>query len=488
LAGRNVGNPLVAAVFERNISMTPSRNWASISFRLLAFLTLGVLSVALVIQTGVWKYARFWTNANASPPSRPPGSIRNGTEPLSENTVGQEATPFWPQWRGPHRDDVSLEKGLLRTWPSGGPKLLWTFDNAGLGYSGPAIVGNRLYTLGAYAGNEYIYAIDAATGGELWSAEIGPVFINGWGDGPRSTPTVDGTRLYALGARGILTCVEVANGKKTWSVNFQNDLGGKLPGWGYTESPLVDGDRVVCTPGGAQGTLVALDKKTGKVIWRSTSLQDPAAYSSIIVAEVGGLRQYIQMTSQGVVGVAANDGRLLWRSDLARNGTAVIPTPIFRNGFAYVTSGYGAGCGLLKLTPEAQGTQAEKIYGNTVMKNQHGGVVLVGDHVYGYSDNRGWMCQTFQTGEMASESKAISRGSVTFADGQLYCYGEDEGTVVLVEAGPSGWTEHGRFELPRKTGQQRKSGQIWTHPVIANGRLYLRDQDLIFCYDLRDSK
>ena len=192
------------------------------------------------------------------------------------------------------------KKAYCALGPPGGPKLLWTFDNAGLGYSGPAIVGNRLFTLGAYAGKEYVYAIDASTGGELWSAEIGPVLTNGWGDGPRSTPTVDGTRLYALGAQGILICAEVANGKKVWSVDFQNELGGTLPGWGYTESPLVDGDKVVCTPGGAQGSLAALDKQTGKVIWRSTSLKDSAAYSSIIVAEVGGLRQYVQMTSRGV--------------------------------------------------------------------------------------------------------------------------------------------------------------------------------------------
>jgi outer membrane protein assembly factor BamB len=395
----------------------------------------------------------------------------------------------WPQWRGPNRDEISVEKGLRKSWPNGGPPLLWRFDAAGVGFSGPAVVGDRLYTLGAVGDDEHVLAIDAKSGKQVWSSAIGPTFINGWGDGPRGTPTVDGEFLYAIGGQGNLVCVETASGKKRWSVSLPQDLGGQMmSGWGYTESPLVDGDKVVCSPGGSQGTLAALDKKTGAVIWRSRGLTDAAAYSSMIVAEVGGIRQYVQMTSAGVAGVAARDGTPLWHSSQAVNGTAIIPTPLFHDGYVYVTSGYHAGCALVKLVPDSHGLRAETVYSNKTMVNQHGGVVRVGEFVYGYSDGEGWVCQEFKTGRRVwAERRKLGKGSLTYADGHLYCYSENDGTVVLIEATPAGWHESGRFTIPVQTSQPRKSGQIWTHPVVANGRLYLRDQDLIYCYGISAS-
>jgi outer membrane protein assembly factor BamB len=394
----------------------------------------------------------------------------------------------WPQWRGPDRTDISKETGLLATWPSDGPPLLWTIRDAGIGYSGVAVVGDRLYSLGAFDDKSHVYALDVGSGKRLWSTPLGPAFENAFGNGPRSTPTVDGDVLYALGGQSELICVELAGGKKRWSVNLKRDLGGQMmTGWGYCESPLIDGDKLICSPGGARGTLAALDKRTGKVLWRSTGLRDRAAYSSPIVTEVGGVRQYVQQTGDAVVGVAAADGALLWRHPRPEYRTAVIPTPIAFNGHVYATSGYGAGCDLIRLDPDGRGV-AGVPFSNKNMVNHHGGVVLVGEHFYGYSDGKGWVCQDAKTGEIVwAERHKLGKGSVTFADGHLYCFSENEGTVVLVEATPGGWKEKGRFTIPEETSRRSQRGKIWTHPVVANGRLYLRDQDLLFCYNVKGS-
>jgi outer membrane protein assembly factor BamB len=410
--------------------------------------------------------------------------------------VSAASAADWPQWRGPNRDDVSKETGLLKSWPKNGPPLLWTFKDAGIGFSGPAVVGDRLYTMGAREDTEYLFALDTATGKEVWATKLGPRFKNPYGDGPRSTPTVDGDWLYVFSpgevaernSQGELVCLEKATGKIKWQHEVKKDFGGQqMSVWGYSESPLIDGDHLIFTPGGKQGTLAALDKKTGEVVWRSKELTDAAAYSSVVIAEVGGVRQYIQQTGQAVVGVAAKDGKLLWRQAKPVFRTAIIPTPIVHGDNVYVTAGYGVGCDLFKLTPVSAGTKAERIYDADTRKtveNKHGGVVLVGEHVYGWTDaDRGkWVCQELKTGKIVWESKALGRGSVTYAEGMLYCYSEADGTAVLAEASPAGWKEHGRFKIPEK----KKPGSIWTHPVVANGKLFLRDQELLYCFDIRD--
>jgi outer membrane protein assembly factor BamB len=392
----------------------------------------------------------------------------------------------WPQWRGPDRNDVSKETGLLREWPKDGPRLLWTFKDAGVGFAGIAVVGDRLYTMGAEGKTEYLYALDLNSQKKLWSVEVGPLFVNGWGDGPRGTPTVDGDLVYAIGGNGDLVCVRADKGEKVWSHGLRTELSGQMmSGWGYTESPLVDGDHVLATPGGKKGTVAAFDKKDGKLVWRSADFTDPAAYSSLIPCEIGGIRQYVQMTGQGVAGVAAKDGKLLWHYAKTA-GTAAIPTPLFADNCVYVTSGYGSGCALVKLVPQGDGIKAEEVYKNKSMTNQHGGVVLVDGYLYGFSDGPGWVCQDFKTGEQTWTSRKLGKGSVVYADGHLYCYSEGDGTCALVEANPKEWKEAGRFKIPQQTNVPRKGGHIWTHPVIAHGKLYLRDQDLIFCYDVKN--
>ena len=400
----------------------------------------------------------------------------------------------WPQFRGPNRDDVSKETGLIKTWTKDSPPpLVWTFDKGGAGFSGPAVVGDRLYTMGSddpdQGKDEYVFCLSTKDGTELWRTPVGTAagrYNFGYGNGPRSTPTVDGDRLYALGAKGDLLCLTLAKGEKVWHKNLVSDLGGGIPGWGYAESVLIDGDHLICTPGGGKGTLAALDKKTGEVVWRSSGLTDGAQYASPIIAEVGGVKMYVTMTKAGVVAVRAKDGKFLWRNSAGANGTAVIPTPVFDGENVFVTSGYGSGCGLIKLTADSSGgVTATEVYRSKLMVDQHGGVVRLGDYIYGHSDRGGWLCIEYKENrdKPVWDSGKLGKGSILYADGSLYCYSEGNGTLAKIKATPDGWEEQGRFTIPKRT--KIRGGAVWTHPVIANGKLYLRDKNYIFCYDVK---
>jgi outer membrane protein assembly factor BamB len=387
----------------------------------------------------------------------------------------------WTGWRGPNREDISHESDTLKKWPDDGPKLLWLFQDAGVGYSGFAIVGETLYTMGSRNDVETLIALNAVDGKEKWATPIGPRLENNWGDGPRDTPTVDGDRVYALSAPGELVCCQTSDGSILWKASLTADFGGQVPNWGYTESVLVDENKVICTPGGEKGTLLALDKMTGAPIWQTKGLTDTAHYSSVIVVVDHGRREYIQLLEKQLVGVDAATGEVLWTTPWSGK-TAVIPTPIYRDGYVYITSGYGAGCKMIQL----KDGKPVIVYENHHMKNHHGGVVLVGDYLYGYSDGVGWLCQDFKTGEKVwSDKESLGKGSLTCVDGMLYLMSEDTGEVVLIEASPGGWKEHGRFTLEPKTKLRKPAGKIWTHPVVANGRLYLRDQELVFCFDVK---
>jgi outer membrane protein assembly factor BamB len=404
------------------------------------------------------------------------------TSLLTTGSLFAAAPSFdWVQWRGSLRDGVSKESGLLKQWPTDGPEKLWSFTQAGLGYSGFSVAAGRLYTLGTRDGGEILICLDATKGTELWTAKLGSILTNGWGDGPRGTPTIDADRVYALGGDGTLVCAQTKDGKELWRQTMK-ELGGKTPGWGYTESVLIDGDRVVCTPGGDQGAIAALDKKSGKILWQSKDFTDPAQYASIVPAEIQKQPQYVQLTMQSIVGISPKDGTVLWRQAFPGK-TAVIPTPIVRGNFVYVAAGYGVGCMQIEI---GEGNQPRVVYENKVMKNHHGGVILVGDHLYGYSDGPGWVCQDWKTGEQVwAEKKALGKGAVAYADGMLYCLAENDGSLVLAEASPEGWSEKSRFKLDPQTTIRNPQGRIWTHPVVSNGRLYLRDQDLIHCYAVK---
>ena len=404
-------------------------------------------------------------------------------------TVSVAVAKDWPQWRGPDRNDISKETGLKQDWKKDAPKLLWTNREVGRGFSGTSVVGDKIYTLGCRnEEKDFVICIDAKTGKELWSTHFANFNNYDRGGGPRGNATVVDGMLYAIGPKGDIVAVDAEKGTIIWQKEFNKDLGGKLmSGWGYSESPLVDGDHVICTPGGAKGTLVALNKKTGEVVWRSKDLTDDAAYSSIIAAEIGGVKQYITLTKNATVGVAAKDGKLLWRE--VNNGfkIAVIPTVVVSGEYVFATAGYGAGCDLIKITGTGNSLKSEKVYSNKNMANHHGGVVLLKDHLFGYGDGHGWTCLNFKTGDIVWEDKSkqvIGKGAITYADDRLYCFGESDGALAIIEPSTEGWKERGRLELPEKTKLPRKGGQIWTHPVIANGKLYLRDLDLLFCFDI----
>jgi outer membrane protein assembly factor BamB len=389
--------------------------------------------------------------------------------------------PFdWPQWQGPKRNALCRETGLLKSWPKSGPPLLWKCNNSGAGFVTPSVAAGRIFLMGDIDKTEYIICLSEKNGDELWKTATGPVRSNGGGyPGPRCTPTVDGEWLYALGLNGDLVCARAADGQERWRKDLRKHFSGSPGGWGYTESPLVDGDKLLVTPGGKKNSMVALDKTTGNLIWSAQVPEgDGAGYSSIIVAEIDGQRQYVQFLSRGVVGIAAVDGKFLWRYNKPANGTANISTPLVVDDMVFASSDYGTGGGLVKISRTKRRIGADEVYFTKQMKNHHGGMVLL--HGYLYGANSGQLCcLELATGKVMWQSKNPGKGSIAFADGCLY-YRNEGGDVYLIEANPEQYVQLGSFRQP-----QRSNRNAWAHPVIANGRLYIADQELLLCYDVK---
>ncbi len=399
----------------------------------------------------------------------------------------------WPQWQGPDRNAISKESGLLKEWPKDGPPLAWKVKELGGGDSAPSIAEGRIFGMSNRGDDEVVWALSETDGSTVWVTRLGPALqqrVPQGKEGPGCTPTVDGERLYVEGLGGDLACLQVQDGKIIWQRSMQKDFGGSLPTWSYRESPLVDGDKVICTPGGEGATLVALDKLTGKTIWQSQVPNNPkAAYASAIAIDFEGQRQYVQLTQRSLIGVAASDGKFLWRYDRAANSHGIsCSTPIYHDGLVFAASAYGAGGGLVKLTKEANGgVLAEEVYLSKKMQNHHGGMILFEGCLYGANGgNEGGAlaCLDFQTGKVLWDERddpehRAPKGALTMADGRLY-YRIESGTMLLIEPDPKQYIERGRFEQPDRSGQP-----AWAHPVIANGKLYLRDQDLLLCYDVK---
>ena len=383
----------------------------------------------------------------------------------------------WPQWQGPDRTRLSTETGLLKQWPAAGPPIVWTATGLGGGYGSMAVAGDRVFVQGVRARNSVVIALNRADGKEVWSKALGASQADDRGPGPRGTPTVDGDRLYVLSENGDLACLTI-DGTAVWQRNILRDFGGRQLPWLISESPLVDGPHVVVSPGGPGAGMVKLDKMTGKTVWTANDLSDPAAYSSVIAADVQGVRTYMTFTSAAGVGVRASDGKVMFRYPNAANYVANVATPIFSNNKVFFTSAYGTGGGLLELTVQNGEVRAKEVYFTRSMNNHHGGVVLVDGYLYGFNDSI-LTCLEFATGKMLWRDRSVGKGSVTFADGNLYIQGEDN-SVGLAEATPAGYREKGRFRIPDK------GLPSWAHPAISDGRLYVRNQDTVLVYDIKD--
>jgi outer membrane protein assembly factor BamB len=403
--------------------------------------------------------------------------------------MGKGTNSDWPQWRGPARDGISQDRGLLKEWPAAGPKLVWQVNDIGDGYSTPAIVGKRIYVMSNRGmENEFVQALSTENGKPIWTTRVGNVG-NPNQNPPypkaRSTPTVDGNLIYVLGSDGDLACLDAKKGKILWQKNIRKEFGGQPGEWAYAESPLVDGDLVVVTPGGGEATMVALNKKTGALVWKSAVPGgDPAGYASAIVVQGGGRKQYVQLLSKGLVGVDAKTGQFLWSYKDVAKGPAQYFTPVGYREYVY-TGALGVGGGLARL--KADGT-SEQVYFARGLPNGIGGAVLVGEYLYGTEVGQKLVAAEFSTGKVKWQAENFGWGSVVYADGQLYVH-LINGEVALVEANPESFRLKGRFTPPAQPTHS-KVGQFgeasFAYPVIANGRLYIRDLGTLWAYDIKN--
>jgi len=386
----------------------------------------------------------------------------------------------WPQWQGPNRDAKCMETGLLKKWPEAGPRLLWTTEeNLGKGFSTVSIADGSIYTTGLHGKDGWLYALDLE-GTLRWKQKYG-VEYQKFGKGARTTPTVDGDRVYIMSGMGLAACYEAKTGKRIWAVDTFKKFGGRQITWGIAESPLVVDDKVVLTPGGPDAVMVALNKLTGETIWQTRGLDNKSAYVSPLRIKEGRKDLIVTMTDNHIIGVRSKDGRLLWKHPYRGQCQAHVNTPVYHDGQVYITSGYNAGGVMMKLSDD--GEQCEVLWKDDNLDVHHGGVVLVDGHIYGanWHSNRigNWICLDWKTGEVKYDTRWQCKGSILYAEGMLYCYEEKGGTVGLVECTPKGFKVVSTFKVTQGEGQH------WAHPVIAHGRLYIRHGSKLMCYDVK---
>ena len=403
--------------------------------------------------------------------------------------VASVSAADWPQFHGPNRDNKSTDKGLLKTWPEGGPSRIWEAAGIGEGYSTVAIVGKRIYTTGEIDGDCIITALDT-DGKKVWTRKNGKAWDGSY-PGTRSTPTITDGLLYHLSGIGNLICLKPDTGKMVWSTNILEEFDGRKPIWGLAESPLVIGDMVICTPGGEEVSMVALDRKTGKLVWKCTGAGDKPGYASPILIEYQGLKQIATAMSESIVGVRASDGKLLWRYPHKVYADENITTPIFHNGFLIVSGCVRKGTTSLKLQVSGDECSVEQHWLNRTLDNKQGGIVLHDGRLYGYAETQGrtapWMCIDFKSGETIFQSASLEssykykNGCLTYADGMFYLYA-DNGNMCLAKPTDEGFEVAGRLNI-----DYPGTRPTWAHPVVFGGRLYIRYGDKLGAYDVAGS-
>lgn len=378
----------------------------------------------------------------------------------------------WPGWRGPSRDGKSPDKDLLKQWPEDGPKLLWKVSNIGPGYASVAVSGGTVYTSGDSKKKLVISAIDME--GKLkWQAEAaaaGPA-------GSRSTPTIDGNNIYLLAANGVIGCYDAKDGQKKWS-HATKEYGGSPGGWAYAESVLIYKNLAIAKPGG-KNCIVALDKSSGETVWTSSGFDAGPEYSSCIVVTFEGQPMIVTGTRQGIVGVDAATGKRLWSNDFSANNTANCPTPAYEDGYVFWSNGYGKGSICLKLKKDGEKVAADEAWKTKDMVCHHGGYIIHEGHVYGNHAN-GWACLDLKTGQKKWSQQAVGKGSICFADGMLYLFSEKDGLAGLATCSPEGLQLKGQVKV-------KGNGPSWAHPVVVGGRLYLRYDTNLYCFDVKRS-
>lgn len=408
-------------------------------------------------------------------------NVRDGTASAAEDergqptTNGKAAARDWPQWRGPDRDGVSKETGLLKAWPEGGPKLLWTAKGCGGGYSSPIVSKGIIYTVGDIGNECFVIALDL-DGKIKWKTANGSAWTGDY-PGARGNPTVSGGMVYHLNAHGDLACLDAKSGDKLWSRNVLKNFGAGNIAWALAESVLIDGDNVICRPGGKDACLAAFDKKTGKTVWTTKGDLGQATHSSSISFTFGGIRHIVSLTTAAAVAVNAENGQLLWRYSIP-SSNQIIPTPVHKDGQVFITT--GDFCGSLRLVVKDGKPAVEELWKNSNLKTYMSGAVLVGGYLYGFHGvNSGkWSCLEFQTGRTTWTVKGVPKGGLVCADGMLYCI-DERGTVTLVRANPQAYKQVGQFKVP-----VCGSGPTWAPPVVCGGRLYVRHGDCLHCFNV----
>jgi len=400
--------------------------------------------------------------------------------PLS---MAREMTDFdWSQFHGPNRDNVSRETGLLRKWPPEGPKLLWTAEGIGEGFSTVAITDGLVYTTGNIGDYTVITAL-TTEGKRKWTARNGPAYRRDK-PGTRSTPTIDSGRLYHENADGDIACLDAKTGKEIWSLNILEKFNGRNITWALAESLLIDDNQLICTPGGENAGIVALDKNTGSTIWICRDADDMPGYASPIAFEYEGLRQIVTLMAKSVVGVNANTGRLLWKVKHITPFDENINTPIYHDGSVFICS-RTTGSRRFRLHIDGDRASVEQVWESKLLDPQHGGILLLDGYLYGAcrsASSGPWVCLDARTGARMYAEKGIGTGSLTYADGLLYVLNHKR-TVALVRPSPRAFDIISQFDIP-----EGGRGPTWAHPVVSNGRLHIRHGDFLYCYDVAEAE